>query len=82
LMKARSFFKQIVQIRMLKLFCKLYCCIVVSTQKIVGDIKNWEEGCLKVVSCTDAWLWQVSGVVILLLRLDVDVHHVQVTVGD
>jgi hypothetical protein len=35
------------------LFCKLYCWIVVSAQKDVCDIKNW-EGCLKVANCTDA----------------------------
>jgi hypothetical protein len=52
-MMVRSFFKQIVQMLTLKLCCKLYPCIVVSEQKVVCYIKNW-EGCLKVVICTDA----------------------------
>ncbi len=77
----KLFCKQIVQMQTLTLFCKLYRWIVVSAQKVVCDIKNWER-CLKVVNCTDAWVWRVSRIVILLLRLGVDTHHARVTTGN
>ncbi len=62
----------------LKLFCKLYCCVVVSLhcgkQKSYNDIENL-EGCL---SCD---LYRRLSMV-EVLRLGVNAHHARVTVGN